>query len=221
MIKKLTLTLVAFLAVVIGFLTIAPSEMSFDDAGYNSKNVLEHLQVIADKPHSVTDYEAHEEVRQYILNVSKGFVGEKNVRERNYLTPSNKNPTDGIEYVGADLVEANEIDCEYDIRNVLACLNGKSETGVLLVAHYDSRGNIKRYGELAKSYGAGDAVGAYALFFGKKRRVGKFRLLSFYRLGGAEYVRLSSRIQKYGAYEQGQSCHQRRGTRHERRGLYV
>lgn len=77
MIKKLTLTLVAFLAVVIGFLTIAPSEMSFDDAGYNSKNVLEHLQVIADKPHSVTDYEAHEEVRQYILNVSKGFVGEK------------------------------------------------------------------------------------------------------------------------------------------------
>lgn len=58
MIKKLTLTLVAFLAVVIGFLTIAPSEMSFDDAGYNSKNVLEHLQVIADKPHSVTDYEA-------------------------------------------------------------------------------------------------------------------------------------------------------------------
>ena len=53
MIKKLTLTLVAFLAVVIGFLTIAPSEMSFDDAGYNSKNVLEHLQVIADKPHSV------------------------------------------------------------------------------------------------------------------------------------------------------------------------
>ena len=47
MIKKLTLTLVAFLAVVIGFLTIAPSEMSFDDAGYNSKNALEHLQVIA------------------------------------------------------------------------------------------------------------------------------------------------------------------------------
>ena len=138
MIKKLTLTLVAFLAVVIGFLTIAPSEMSFDDAGYNSKNALEHLQVIADKPHSVTDYEAHEEVRQYILNVSKGFVGEENVRERNYLTPSNKNPTDGIEYVGADLVEANEIDCEYDIRNVLACLNGKSETGVLLVAHYAS-----------------------------------------------------------------------------------
>ena len=68
---------------------------------------------------------------------------------------------------------------------------------------------------------SGDAVGAYALFFGKKRRVGKFRLLSFYRLGGAEYVRLSSRIQKYGAYEQGQSRHQRRGTRHERRGLYV
>ena len=46
MIKKLTLTLVAFLAVVIGFLTIAPSEMSFDDAGYNSKNALEHLQAI-------------------------------------------------------------------------------------------------------------------------------------------------------------------------------
>ena len=28
--------------------------------------------------------------------------------------------------------------------------------GILLVAHYDSRGNIKRAGELAESYGAGD-----------------------------------------------------------------
>ncbi|GEM_PF-233152 len=156
MIKKLTLAATALLAVVIGFLAIAPSNMSFDDAGYNSKNVLEHLQVISDKPHSVTDYEAHEEVRRYLLKTAEGYVGADNVQERNYLTPGNQNPTDGIEYVGADLVESNGIDCEYDIRNVLARLPGKSETGVLLVAHYDSRGNIKRYGELAKSYGAGD-----------------------------------------------------------------
>ncbi len=156
MIKKLTLAATVLLAVVIGFLTIAPSNMSFDDAGYNSKNVLEHLQVISDKPHSVTDYEAHEEVRRYLLKTAEDYVGAENVAERNYLTPGNLNPTDGIEYVGADLVEANGVDCEYDIRNVLATLPGKSETGVLLVAHYDSRGNIKRYGELAKSYGAGD-----------------------------------------------------------------
>ena len=39
MIKKLTLAATVLLAVVIGFLTIAPSNMSFDDAGYNSKNV--------------------------------------------------------------------------------------------------------------------------------------------------------------------------------------
>ena len=91
MIKKLTLAATVLLAVVIGFLT---SNMSFDDAGYNSKNVLEHLQVISDKPHSVTDYEAHEEVRRYLLKTAEDYVGAENVAERNYLTPGNLNPTE-------------------------------------------------------------------------------------------------------------------------------
>ena len=48
------------------------------------------------------------------------------------------------------------MDATYDIRNILAKIPGQSEIGILLVAHYDSRGNIVRYGELAKSNGAGD-----------------------------------------------------------------
>ena len=156
--KKLLITCISIVAIILGLITIAPSTMSFDDSGYNAKNALEHLQIIADKPHSVTDYDAHEEVRQYLLKVTKEYVGEENVEERNYLTKSNQNPTptDGITYVETSLLEENEVDAPYDIRNILATIPGKTEIGILLVAHYDSRGNIVRYGELAKSNGAGD-----------------------------------------------------------------
>lgn len=154
--KKLLLIGVTLLAMLIGFLSIAPSTMSFDDDDYSAKSALEHLQVIADEPHSVYHYEAHERVRQYLLQTTKGYVGEENVQERNYLTPRNVNPTEGIEYVDTDLVSQNNIDFEFDIRNILVTIPGESEVGMLLVAHYDSRGNIKRYGEMAKSYGAGD-----------------------------------------------------------------
>lgn len=154
--KKLLLISITLLAILIGFLSIAPSTMSFEDDDYSAKVALEHLQVIADEPHSVYHYDAHEKVRQYLLETTKGYVGEENVQERNYLTSSNVNPTDEIEYVGADIVSQNGIDAEFDIRNILVTIPGQSEVGMLLVAHYDSRGNIKRYGEMAKSYGAGD-----------------------------------------------------------------
>ena len=154
--KKCLLSCIGIVAILLGLITIAPSVVHFDDEGYDVKNTLEHLQKIADKPHSVTDYEAHEEVRQYLLKVTKGYVGEENVEERNYLTASNLNKTEGITYVNTDLLVQNNIDCPYDIRNILVSLPGQSQTGLLLVAHYDSRGNIKRVGELAKSYGAGD-----------------------------------------------------------------
>lgn len=39
--------------------------------------------------------------------------------------------------LGADLVEANEIDCEYDIRNVIGVSERKIRNAVLLVAHYE------------------------------------------------------------------------------------
>lgn len=154
--KKMLTAIISVMAILLGFISISPSTMSFDDSGYNAKNTLEHLQIIADKPHSVTHYEAHEEVRQYLLKVTKEYVGEENVSERNYLMPSNQNPNQDISYVENTIVSEYNMDCKYDIRNVLAKIPGKSEIGILLVAHYDSRGNIVRYGELAKSYGAGD-----------------------------------------------------------------
>mgnify|MGYP001851631084 CR=1 FL=1 len=55
--KKLLITCISVIAIVLGLITIAPSTMSFDDNGYNAKTALEHLQIIADKPHSVTDYD--------------------------------------------------------------------------------------------------------------------------------------------------------------------
>lgn len=154
--KKLLLVGVTLIAMLVGFLSIAPSTMSFDEDDYSAKVALEHLQVIADEPHSVYHYDAHERVRQYLIETAKGYAGAENVTERNYLTPSNKNPNEGIEYVGSEIVSQNHVDAEFDIRNILVKLPGESDVGMLLVAHYDSRGNIKRYGELAKSYGAGD-----------------------------------------------------------------
>ena len=154
--KKLLITCISVIAIVLGLITIAPSTMSFDDDGYNAKTALEHLQIIADKPHSVTDYKEHEKVRQYLLKTTKSLVGQENVEERNYLTASNTNPSEGITYVQTNLLEENNLDATYDIRNILAKIPGQSEIGILLVAHYDSRGNIVRYGELAKSNGAGD-----------------------------------------------------------------
>ena len=161
--KKFLPFAVTLVAMLIGFLSIAPSTMSFDEDDYSAKVALEHLQVIADEPHSVYHYDAHERVRQYLLETVKGYVGEDNVTERNYLTKSSKNPTtdangNAVQYVydGDQLVSKYQIDAEFDVRNILVTIPGESETGMLLVAHYDSRGNIKRYGELAKSYGAGD-----------------------------------------------------------------
>ena len=161
--KKILLVTVTLVAMLIGFLSIAPTNMSFDEDNYSAKVALEHLQIIADEPHSVYHYTAHEKVRQYLLDTVTGYVGSENVTERNYLTKSNVNPTtDGngndVQYVytGEELLETYGVDAKFDVRNILVTVPGESEVGMLLVAHYDSRGNIKRYGELAKSYGAGD-----------------------------------------------------------------
>ena len=48
------------------------------------------------------------------------------------------------------------VNTEYDIRNILVQIPGKNTMGLLLVAHYDSRGHVGRFGELGRSYGASD-----------------------------------------------------------------
>ncbi len=154
--KSVIIVMIVLVATLFGFLAITSPTVKNLETDFNAINAVKHIKEISKQPHSVYDYEAHEEVRQYIINTAKSYVGDENVAQRNYDMAGNKNPKEGITYVSTEYIKNNNLDCEYDIRNVLVTVPGKSETGILLVAHYDSRGHIGRFGELGGSYGAGD-----------------------------------------------------------------
>ncbi len=106
--------------------------------GFSAVEAASYIETISRDPHSVFDPVAHEEVRLYLKEQLETFVGSANVVEMNYTATE----------VGGDT--------DYDISNLLATIHGTSDTGILLVAHYDSRGHIGRSGELGRSYGAAD-----------------------------------------------------------------
>jgi hypothetical protein len=117
------------------------------EEGFSAVKGAEYISEISREPHSVSDLDAHETVFQYLKDTLEGFVGAGNVTEYAYTKEEvNLNPT----------VLSEEDPCEYDVKNLLATIPGDSETGILLVAHYDSRGHIGRDGELGRSYGAID-----------------------------------------------------------------
>ncbi len=109
-----------------------------DDSGFSAVKAASYISEISREPHAVSDEDAHERVRLYLKGKLEEFVGAANVVEMNYAK------------------EDVDPGCEYDIKNLLATIPGQSETGMLLVAHYDSRGHIGRSGELGRSYGAAD-----------------------------------------------------------------
>lgn len=131
----LVIAIVSFIVSLFVLYTPIPSN---DPDGFSAVRVASYIEAFSREPHSVYDPEAHEDVRVYLEDTLKGFVGDANVTEMDY--PASQ--------VGDDVA--------YDIRNLLAVIPGTSSSGVLLVAHYDSRGHIGRNGELGRSYGAAD-----------------------------------------------------------------
>ncbi len=105
---------------------------------FSAIRALEHIEVISREPHSVFDPVEHEAVRLYLKDKLTDYLGATNVYEYNYSK----------ETLGEDT--------SYDIKNLLGVIPGESDTGIMLVGHYDSRGHIGRYGELGRSYGAAD-----------------------------------------------------------------
>lgn len=102
---------------------------------FSSERALTYIKVISQEPHSVFDAEAHEKVRLYIKDTLTDLLGEAHVSEYNFPVSRFKTETG-------------------EIRNLLGVIPGKSETGIMLVGHYDS---------VATSYGAADdgyALGA-------------------------------------------------------------
>lgn len=122
------------------FVLYTPYPNNTDDSAFNTLYATEYIAEISKEPHSVTDYEAHEEVRVYLKDKLSEFIGEENVMEMNY---------------DRSLFDTDE-PLTYDVKNLLGVIPGKSDTGILIVGHYDSRGFIGRVGELGESYGAAD-----------------------------------------------------------------
>lgn len=154
MVKKhlsliITCVVLAVAFVLGGCILITPAP-SADTQGFSAQNALSCLQEIAKQPHSVFDTEAHENVRLYIKQTLTDMG--LNVEEHNWAK-------EDLDYMGA-LNSDNTLDktkpITYDIKNLWVTIPGKSQTGVLLMAHYDSRGHSARAGELGNSYGAAD-----------------------------------------------------------------
>ena len=112
--------------------------MEADDQ-FNTKYALETIAAISKEPHSVYDPIAHEEVRVYLRDELISYLGVDNVTEYTY-----------------DRSLVTEEELEYDIHNLFGVIEGNSDTAILIVGHYDSRGHIGRTGELGNSYGAAD-----------------------------------------------------------------
>lgn len=120
------------------FVLYTPIPNTEDDSMFSAKLASEYIAKLSQDQHSVYDPANHEVVRLYLKDTLTEFLGAANVYEYNY---------------DKSLID-DEI--EYDIHNLLGVIEGNSETGILLVGHYDSRGHIGRTGELGESYGAAD-----------------------------------------------------------------
>ncbi len=120
------------------FVLYTPVPNTEDYSVFNTKQATEYIAEIAREPHSVFDEENHENVRQYLVQQLGEFIGEENVYEMDYHR------------------DHFEDDLEYDVKNIFGKIEGNSDTAILIVGHYDSRGHIGRVGELGNSYGAAD-----------------------------------------------------------------
>lgn len=148
---SLTITaLVLAVSIVTGVCILAIPTASDDMTTFSATNALKHLETIAAEPHSVFDSEAHEKVRLYIKDALTEMG--LDVEEHNWAAEE----TDFMGAINADGTLDKTKPIEYDIKNLWVEIPGKSQTGVLLMAHYDSRGHASRPGEVPGSYGAGD-----------------------------------------------------------------
>lgn len=137
--KIITLSIVFFAGILSCFVLLTPVPNTEDETTFNTKFALEHIAEISEVEHSVFDPEGHEQVKQYLKTKLEEYIGTENVTETTY--PAS---------------EFDDEEVDYDVTNLLGVIKGNSDTGILIVAHYDSRGQIGRVGELGNSYGAAD-----------------------------------------------------------------
>lgn len=128
------------------FVLYTPKIKDSSSNSFSSVRAANHIAEISKKPHSYFDQVELEEVRTYLTDTLVDYVGAANVESFTY----------DVNEVNAIKEPNSQFDLDYPMVNILAKISGKSDKGILLVAHYDSRGHIGRYGELGRSYGAMD-----------------------------------------------------------------
>ncbi len=135
-----------------GILILKPPaiDSSIAYSNFDPEIAIDHIYNISKQPHSSLpeDETAHTEVREYLVDTATDYIASNpaaSVEVRTYDNTYSIINTDGEEEY-----------MPYDIDNVLVKIPGKSDTGILLMSHYDSRGHIGRGGELGGSYGAID-----------------------------------------------------------------
>lgn len=138
--------LIIFLVVatIIGYNSLNPSKPNYDDySKVNVNNQMNHIKNIAKEPHSIFDLKAKEEVRNYLISELDKLGIDSNIYEYKDV-----------------YVERSET--KEDIQNIYAQIDGKSDSYIMLVTHYDSsHAKTERYAESDGSLGAADA--GYAL----------------------------------------------------------
>ncbi len=149
-INWIVIACVMVVSFILGICIMCLPSSSNDLNGFSAENAANYLKTISQKPHSVFDAENHEEVRLYLLNTLKGFGYE--VEEHNW-TPEEHQFSDNL---SPDGMLENDRPVSYDLKNLWVKIAGKSDVGMLLMAHYDSRGHATRTGEIPGSYGAAD-----------------------------------------------------------------
>lgn len=145
--KKLFIFIFGLVVVLSMFVLRTPKPtLSNVEGKFSAVRASEYIKEISKEPHSYYDRDELERVRVYLEDTLTTYLGSSNVETINYTTTEMK----------AVLPSNLHSLVEYPIANILAKIPGTNDEGILLVAHYDSRGHVGRAGELGRSYGAMD-----------------------------------------------------------------
>lgn len=145
--KNISIIILCIVLILSFFVLYTPMPTPSDDGTrFSAIRASEHIEVISREPHSYYEQYSLEKVKNYIENTLGNYLGGENVRIISY----------SVEDMQSAVYEDDREKVIYPVNNVLGKLPGKNDEGILLVAHYDSRGHVGRPGELGRSYGAMD-----------------------------------------------------------------
>ncbi|MEG1408331.1 MAG: M28 family peptidase [Terrisporobacter sp.] len=137
-ISAIILSIVIIISSVIGYMSLYPSKENKDDKNrLNVENQMNYIKNIAKEPHSIFDYEEHENVKNYLIEELKNLGVDSSI-------------------YSYDDVYVERSKTKEDLENIYAEIKGKSDSYIMLVTHYDTS-RAKRYAERDGSTGAADA----------------------------------------------------------------